>query len=110
MNTKITYQYRDSQNYKKWEEVVIEGQISFDAISPFLYDKEFFIPSVVGLEDLQKMPFREYDHVWHEILAVTDTDKSPTCKVIAKEIVSSFESASSASWRQSEVFERKGLL
>ena len=52
-NTLITYQYRDAANYKEFDTVIIHGQLSLSDIEEYLYDKEFFIPTEIGLKELQ---------------------------------------------------------
>ncbi len=52
MNTSITYQYRDASNYKEFDTVIIRGLFSLNDIDGYLYDREFFIPSEIGLKDL----------------------------------------------------------
>lgn len=110
MNTKITYQYRDAENYKKWDSVVIQGVISLNALIPFLFDKEFFIPSEVGFKDLQELPIQEYDHIWHEILDVSPTNDEPTHSIGADYLLQSFQKASDNSWNHVDVFKRKSVL
>ncbi len=110
LNTKITYQYRDEENYKKWDFVVIQGVILLNALMPFLFEKEFFIPSEVGFKDLQELPFQEYDHVWHEILDVSSTNDEPTHSIGAEYLLQSFQKANDNSWSHVDVFKRKSML
>lgn len=110
MNTKITYQYRDSENYKKWDYVVIKGIVSRKVLTPFLFEKEFFIPSEVGFKDLQELPFQEYDHVWHEILDVSTTNDVPTHSIGADYLLQLIQQASDNSWNHVDVFRRKSVL
>ena len=52
MNTKIEYLYRGASNYKKWNEVIIIGEVSIadkKLIKECLYADELFIPERVGL-------------------------------------------------------------
>lgn len=87
MNTKISYMYRDADNYKQHEEVIIEGTIS-DEDKKFILNKRddgsYFIPSQVGLDDLQEKmysPIGYSDHVWHELheedIILTEDDPTP---------------------------------
>jgi len=86
MNTKIEYMYRDGSNYKEHEEVILQGKIT-NAEKKMIMDnldgKEFFIPSQVGLDDLQSRMINfpnEDDHVWHELNEsdITLTQDEPT--------------------------------
>jgi hypothetical protein len=66
MNTKFNYLYRDAWNYKKFHSIILHGVIKLEQIEPFLRDQCFFIPSEVGLPDLQEEVFKTYDHIWEE--------------------------------------------
>lgn len=107
LNTKITYQYRDADNYKKWASVVIHGAIQLSAISKFLFEKEFFIPSEIGLEDLQKLPFKSCDHVWHELLSVSKVNEKPTHNIEADHLLQLLRQASKVEWNHVAVFKKK---
>ena len=80
-NTKISYMYRDASNYKVHEEVILEGTMTeeqWQKIREHLYDGEFFIPDVLGMEGLQ-WKLGEYDeeedHCYHELTGYEPTDK-----------------------------------
>lgn len=72
-NTEVSYLYRDASNYKQSASVVMAGRLSAQEMVDLLAsldERQFFIPSQVGLEDLQEnFGSRLYDddHVWHEI-------------------------------------------
>jgi hypothetical protein len=90
MNTVLHYQYRDENNYKQGERVVLQGAIAWVDIHPFLDEGEYFIPSQVGLDDLQ-MRFggiSDADHPWHELRAddLDVTDEEPTTDITADEL------------------------
>ena len=110
MNTKFSYEYRDADNYKKDATVIIAGKLSAKDVAPFLFESEFFVPSEVGLTDLQNEPFAPYDHIWHAILDISPTSDESTCGLSAENIVSEFKSASAHDWNQRDVFRRKGLM
>jgi hypothetical protein len=92
-NTATRYMYRDASNYKVARTVVFEGRFTDQQLADIndnLFDGESFIPSQVGLEDLQDV-LREYDtspqsledpesadHVWHDITGFAHTDNDPT--------------------------------
>ncbi|MGA2186362.1 MAG: hypothetical protein ABSH47_25380 [Bryobacteraceae bacterium] len=74
MNTRIRYLYRDAGNYKQFASVVLGGAITLqeaETITAGLESGEYFIPSQVGLPDLQpnmpSFPDHDADHVWHEL-------------------------------------------
>lgn len=102
MNTAITYGYRDGDNYKTSETVVVLGELTKSQISDIvgcLDDGEFFIPSQVGLEDIQHklrgFPDSQSDHVWHGLAA--DCFEPEVCKnsvqLTANQLHSSFMAA-----------------
>lgn len=110
MNTSITYQYRDTSNYKEFDTVIIRGLLSLNDIEEYLYDKEFFIPSEIGLKDLQPKNLNQDDHIWHEILEISHTHEKPTVKITAEEIVSNFRKASREEWNILDASKRLGLF
>lgn len=77
-NTALHYLYRDARNYKAGTRVVLAGApdaAGIAAITAALDGGEFFIPSQVGLRDLQRdlsPRLYEDDHVWHELQAGAD--------------------------------------
>jgi len=83
-NTRIDYMYRDAANYKKRSSVVFKGKISRELLTILrenMSEEEYFIPSQVGLEDLQHYMESfpdEDDGVWHELEDISLTDKEST--------------------------------
>jgi hypothetical protein len=110
MNTKFVYLYRDACNYKTYNEVIISGSVGFEEIQPYLRDETFFIPSEVGLTDLQDDVFSIYDHIWHEINSIQATDSDPTVDLRAVSLIAKFKLAHRNNWNEYVVFERKGLI
>ncbi len=106
MNTHIEYRYRDGGNYKLFHEVILSGEVTFEQIQEHFYEGEFFVPSEVGLEDLQEPPYRECDHVWHEIASVIPTEKAPTVDLAASEFLARFALAGNARWTTESVMAR----
>lgn len=106
MNTRFEYRYRDGQNYKLYSEVVIAGEFTLDQLRPHLYEGEFFVPSEVGLDDLQEYPYRSCDHVWHELVSAEPTEDAPTVEVRAEELVARFRKAGAVKWETAGVNER----
>ena len=110
MNTLITYQYRDASNYKEFETVITNGLLSLKDIEEYLYDKEFFVPSEIGLKDLQPENLNQDDHIWHEILEINHTHEKPTTNMTAEKIVSNFRKVSLEEWNILDASKRIGLF
>jgi len=95
MNTEIHYMYRDGSNYKMHHREVVAGVITHADIAACLEEGENFIPSQVGLLDLQEMlegGVGDDDHVWHELQEddFTPTQDAPTAQVTADELIRNF--------------------
>ncbi|MCD4829577.1 MAG: hypothetical protein K8R90_09150 [Candidatus Cloacimonetes bacterium] len=102
MNTRLSYLYRDSCNYKKFNEVIIAGIIEKAQLNPWLEDNVYFIPSEVGLKDLHDNPWTIYDHTWHEFRWVELTEDTPTVEIDAEQFIKSFIEASRNDWNVME--------
>ena len=84
-NTSVSYMYRDASNYKQAHVAVFAGRLSPTELATVLAAREdhaWFIPSQVGLPDLQeRFGSRLYDddHVWHELDedGIAPTDAPP---------------------------------
>lgn len=67
MNTKISYLYRDADNYKRYNECIVAGTLSANQICTILdcCDMgEYFIPGQVGLPERRFDPYDpQADHV-----------------------------------------------
>jgi len=97
MNTKILYMYRDGGNYKQFDDVTVSGAIKFDDIKDYLEDDEYFIPSQVGLYDLQPADWDdEIDHVWHEINIqdFKQTEERADINITAEQLIYNFKNVS----------------
>lgn len=110
MNTELIYLYRDSCNYKKYYEVIIEGVLNYFDIENYLWEKEFFIPSEVNLPDLQDFPLKEYDHIWHEIDSISPSNKPATLPMSSDQLIKYFKQAKKQNWNEYAVFKRFELL
>lgn len=119
MNTEFTYLYRDASNYKVGKTIVLPGTLTDaqkSAICAKLDQEEYFIPSQVGLPDLQRywrdvygLPVPNDDHhVWHEIVAIEETDDVPTVILTALELYEAFERVQA--WDEQGAMERLQLL
>ena len=113
MNTCIHYLYRDASNYKAHHEIIVRGVITFAEIAPCLDSGEFFIPSQVGLPDLQSQLGKptDDDHVWHHLTPedFTPTPEPPTVKLTACGLRSRFRRAHATGWDISAAMDRNGL-
>ena len=96
MNTKISYLYRDADNYKVHNECVVEGELTKEQIQSILdcCDMgEYFIPSQVGMPEKK---FDEYDaeadHCWFEISedGFERTDQPADIPLTAEKLVENF--------------------
>lgn len=100
MNTKISYLYRDADNYKVYNECIVPGvltQEQEEAILDSRHDGEWFIPSLVGLpgKDFTSLGYdydEEVDHPWFELDddGFQKTTASPTVSVTAQELAGAF--------------------
>jgi len=101
-NTRINYLYRDADNWKTLESVVVSGQVQFKDIKLYLREKEYFIPEQVGLNSLNGYDVR-IDHSWHEIGAgcFELTDDKPTIELTVKELIAKFKQAHNEGWDDS---------
>jgi hypothetical protein len=113
MNTYLCYQYRDASNYKTDIEFVLSGSVGCDDLQDCLDDGEYFIPSQVGLPDIQDQMSGEFptddDHVWHELLTAEPTDAAPTWHMSAREILALFKRAATDGWDEAAAAERLGI-
>jgi len=97
MNTKISYLYRDVDNYKRYNECIVAGTLSANQICTILdcCDMgEYFIPGQVGLPERRFDPHDpQADHCWFELGAdsFSETIEPPTIALTATELVNRFE-------------------
>lgn len=97
MNTQFAYTYRDASNWKTFEIIILQGEMSstdMNMIFDKLYEGQFFIPEQVGLVALQTRDhlLSERDHIWHELdrdaIQLVDTPKNSN--ILASELVKCF--------------------
>ncbi|WP_185974306.1 hypothetical protein [Litoribacter populi] len=72
-NIRFYYLYRDAANYKQFGSVVISNpeDLTLEELDLFLKEnliqEEFFVPSNLGLPNLQTSPYNpDLDHEWHQ--------------------------------------------
>jgi len=109
MNTSIEYLYRDANNYKQYEEAILEGELTDEQKALILKHEDEFIPSQVGLSDLQprflSFPSSD-DHVWHEMGRINGTHHEPNMPMTAAEFAEKFRGIS---WDIEGAMKRLGL-
>lgn len=98
MNTLIQYLYRDTSNYKIWNDCVIRGSISpeqIDAIIKTLVDGDNFIPHCVGMPEIRFSSINEDDTPWFELSKddFKPTNQEPTLNITAIELIERFQKA-----------------
>ena len=113
MNTLIHYLYRDANNYKAHHEIIVRGAVTFADVTPFLDSGEFFIPSQVGLPDLQSKLGQptDDDHVWHHLTLedFTPTSEPPTVKLTARDLRTRFRRAHATGWDISAAMDHNNI-
>lgn len=85
-NTEVSYMYRDADNYKVSRRVVLGGTITVAKameIVRALDEGQYFVPSEIGLEDIQGGFLagadwnEQVDHPFHELTGIALTDDEP---------------------------------
>lgn len=95
-NTRITYLYRDADNFKQIDEIVVAGVLSEEQQQELRdsLDSEGFIPEQVGMRALQA-DLQAYapgdDDAWHEIEEISITEDPTTFPGTAKELLAKFK-------------------
>ena len=102
-NTKFQYLYRDADNYKQWNEVILAGEITDEQTETIVdaCDGEYFIPEQVGLPiERPDDNITEADHCFCELYHtyINLTDDEPTVDITVDELVKRFEEAKKNGW------------
>lgn len=104
MNTRMTYLYRDADNYKTLNEVVIQGTFTdeeIDEIMGICDQGEYFIPRQVGLpeERFEKLD-PQSDHCWFELSrdGFETTDDYCSEPIAAEEVLAAFRRIRDTGW------------
>lgn len=111
MNTLISYVYRDGNNYKQGEFLVVPGEMDKNAVFDCCDEGEYFIPGQVGLPELQPQMTSfpsAADHVWHELEDIELTEEEPNAKMTAEDLEKRFEEAKD-NWDVCGAMERLGI-
>lgn len=107
-NTKISYLYRDADNYKVYNECVIEGTLSEEqkkTILGCLDEGQYFIPGMVGMPAKQFDQWDEsVDHPWFELddCSFEETAAPATVELKAGDLVDAFVRCAAAGWQAPE--------
>ena len=97
INTKISYLYRDADNYKMLNECVITGTLTAEqarTIRDCCDMGEYFIPRQVGLPERRFDRYDpEVDHCWFELdeNSFSETTELPTVAITATELINRFK-------------------
>lgn len=107
MNTRFTYMYRDVGNYKYYRTVVLSDPLEVNDLRACLHEHDYFVPSIVGLIDLQPDPLTVDDHIWHEVFEICSTNEPPTIDTSSAGLVLKFRKAKNLDWLEKEVLTQK---
>ena len=72
--TRLHYTYHDAGGWKFSGVAVVDGDLSIEELRPYLFDKEFFVPSMVGLKHLLDKPMNDEDHFLHSFSGFEPTN------------------------------------
>jgi hypothetical protein len=85
MNIRLEYLYRDSGNFKKWNDIVfsncdkISAEIAIEEIRNNLEEGLYFRAEDIGVNDLHFDEFNPLlDHHWHEFHSCSETEDEVT--------------------------------
>ena len=110
MNTKIDFLYRNADNYKMYNECVVEGTLAEDEVKEIISCcdcGEYFIPSQIGLSGMRFSRFDpEVDHCWFELdeSGFSATNMKPTENITANELLEAFRKAK-GNWNEEKALE-----
>lgn len=96
MNTQIEYLYRDADNYKNWNHVIVTGTLTDAQIEEIISCcdcNEYFIPSQVGLPEERFEKWDEdADHCWFSLEAdsFSQTPLPATVDITARQLYENF--------------------
>lgn len=95
MNTKISYLYRDADNYKSFNECIIQGTLTDKQKKQILdarHEGEWFIPGAVGLPEKRFYTWTEADHPWFELWddAFRETAQAATIDISGDKLTEAF--------------------
>jgi len=111
--TEMSYMYRDGDNYKFTQSVLVAGTLVLEDIKPYLdsTNEEGFIPDDVGIPSAHPVGQYEYheesDHPWHEIDEANFETQTRDDEVLmsSEELIEAFKQASAKGWPGQHTFE-----
>lgn len=108
MNTKVNYLYRDADNYKQHNEEIISGTITKEQIQQILEtlnDGEYFIPHLVGFNEVFLGPIKDSDHPYFELHEedFEETQEEVTVNLTAEQLVSEFQ-RNRTNWEREAIY------
>lgn len=96
-NTRLNYMYRDANNYKTWNSVVLSGTMTdemFEEMKKCCEDgRKLFIPEQLGLELLRDWSTTEDDHPYAELLEYELVPDKQTADMTVEELLEKFRKA-----------------
>lgn len=93
-NTKLLYLYTDADNYKQWNEAVLEGEITEEQkgiIMDSLDADNMFVPSLINLPENRFERLTTADHIWFEMKEIILTDEEADTGLTVEEVVEGFQ-------------------
>lgn len=115
MNTKITYLYRDADNYHQVHQVIVSGEITDELKDEILdnrYEDESFVPDYFmdwpwGIDGYE--PNDETDHPMCEIDEddFELTDEEPTVPQSIETVAAMFRDCANIGWLSTEGYESR---
>lgn len=79
-------------------------------IEPYLFEHQFFIPSEVGLRNLQPDILTLDDHIWHEVSTIEQTPLKPDSTISSEELKKCFIESHASDWNIGAVLAQKDFL
>lgn len=120
--TALPYLYRDADNYKAWDRVLLRGVLTPEQVRRLRASLQadgdcWFLPDQVGLahlgKQLENFP-RDGDHVWHK-LELEDIETFEVCRpqvaqlLDPEELITRFEAAAAQGWDVAASCEHHGI-
>ena len=105
MNTQIEYLYRDADNYKKYNLVIVKGEITDEQKSIIISSLDdgdgHFIPEQIGLP-IERLDdeLTEADHCWCELIedGLLPTPDDATVDITISDLADAFAKAKKEGW------------
>jgi len=125
VNTKLELMYRDADNYKTYQTVILKGEISdlqIQTIKKNLIDDEFIVAEQVGLPTPSELFAKDFkfptdsDHIYTVLVAFDD--RTPNVESLLSEREATIELSinrfvekiSSVEWDELKEMDRLGII